>query len=127
MTTAIRNNNNEYGTNNMRHHSYFSWIFLAFIAILGTVAIVSWFLYRPIAPYYWFPFGGFFFAIFWLFIIFGLGRWLFWGGRWGYHYPRRYYWRRYDSAFDILRERYARGEITKDQYDQMMRDLQDAA
>lgn len=29
-----------------------------------------------------------------------------------------------DRALDILRERYARGEITKEQYDQMRRDLQ---
>jgi putative membrane protein len=29
------------------------------------------------------------------------------------------------SALRILRERYARGEITKEQYDQMRRDLMD--
>ncbi|MCL5027311.1 MAG: SHOCT domain-containing protein [Chloroflexi bacterium] len=29
-----------------------------------------------------------------------------------------------NRALDILQERYARGEITKDQYDQMRRDLQ---
>lgn len=29
-----------------------------------------------------------------------------------------------DSALDILRERYARGEITKEQFDQMRRDLE---
>ncbi len=28
-----------------------------------------------------------------------------------------------DRALDVLRERYARGEITKEQYDQMRRDL----
>ncbi len=28
-----------------------------------------------------------------------------------------------DRALDILRERYARGEITKEQYDEMRRDL----
>ena len=39
------------------------------------------------------------------------------------HCPRRY-WRYGDQAYYILRERYARGEITKDQLDQMMRDLQ---
>src|SRR5574341_1450171 len=39
------------------------------------------------------------------------------------HYPRRY-WRYGDDAYYILRERYARGEITKEQFEQMMRDLQ---
>lgn len=37
--------------------------------------------------------------------------------------PWRY--RRYDPAMQLLRERYARGEITKQQFDQMARDLQD--
>lgn len=37
----------------------------------------------------------------------------------------RHQWRyRFDSAYMILRERYAKGEITKEQYEQMMKDLQ---
>ena len=32
--------------------------------------------------------------------------------------------RAHDGALDILRERYARGAITKEQFDQMMRDLE---
>jgi putative membrane protein len=39
---------------------------------------------------------------------------------------RRKYWRqqrRGNEAIRILRERYARGEITKEQFDQMLRDL----
>ncbi len=45
----------------------------------------------PVAPYYLAPFGfgfGFFgllFPLLFLFLIFGLGRALFWGGRWGGH------------------------------------------
>jgi uncharacterized membrane protein len=48
-------------------------------------------------------------------------RW--WGGRYGrpyWHYPG-------DGAKEILRQRYARGEIGKDQVDQMMRDLEQHA
>ena len=41
-----------------------------------------------------------------------------WGWRGGYGWHGRA-----DEAFHILRERYARGEITKDQYEAMMRDL----
>jgi putative membrane protein len=120
-------NNNDYRTNPARHRHYFGWAFLALFAVLGTVAVVSWLFYRPVPPYsgpyyYWFPFGGFF-AIFWIIAIFWVARWFLWGGRWGYYYPSRH-WRHYDSAYLILRERYAKGEITKEQYDQMIRDLQ---
>ena len=40
---------------------------------------------------------------------------------------RMYYsgrWYRYDSAMDSLRERYARGEISRDQFEQMAGDLE---
>jgi len=66
-----------------------------------------------------FPFG--FFGFFWIFAVFWFIRWAFWPWR-GYG-PRRY-WRYSDQAYYILRERYARGEITKEQFDQMTRDLQ---
>src|SRR6266705_6274815 len=40
---------------------------------------------------------------------------------WGY---RGRYWRYQDQSYYIIRERYAKGEITKEQLEQMMRDLQ---
>ena len=73
-------------------------------------------------PYFFFPFGFlvFFFAIF--FVV----RWVFGGWGWGLRggYSRGY-WRHggYGNATEILRQRYAKGEITKDQFDQMMRDI----
>lgn len=78
--------------------------------------------YQPMMPYYggwwfFFPFGFFFF----IFIIFLVGRLLFWPWAWGW---RRGYWYHHDEAYYILRQRYAKGEITKEQYDQMMRDLE---
>lgn len=54
--------------------------------------------------------------------------WIFsWGFRWAWGPSRRYYRQSYwyrDDAHEILRQRYARGEITKDQFDQMTRDLE---
>lgn len=38
--------------------------------------------------------------------------------------PWRY--RRYDPAMQLLRERYARGEISKEQFDRMAQDLRDS-
>ena len=43
-----------------------------------------------------------------------------WWGR-GYRYRRRWYG---NDEYQILRERYARGEITKEQFEQMTKDLQ---
>jgi putative membrane protein len=84
---------------------------------------LAWFIhpYSPVTgPYYYggwwffFPFGFIFFFLF----VFLIGRLLFMP--WGW---RRSYWYRHDDAYYILRQRYARGEISKDQYEQMMRDL----
>ena len=91
------------------------------------VAAAFTLLFRPIyhqamMPYYdggspfFFPFGFLFFFL----IVILLGRLLFapWGRGWrqGGPYHR-------DEATDILRSRYAKGEITKEQFDQMTRDL----
>ncbi len=79
------------------------------------------YFYPTMMPYYggwfFFPFGFLFFFL----IIFGLGRLLFWPWAWGW---RRGYWYHHDEAGEILRARYARGEITKEQFDQMIRDLE---
>jgi len=107
------------------------WGFIALIAVIGTITAVGFLLRPTIAPYYPFGWGFFpfapFFAFFWIIAIFWFVKFLFWPWRWGM--GRRYwgYSRGYgygDNAYYIIRERYARGEITKDQYDQMMRDLQ---
>ena len=54
-----------------------------------------------------------------LFIIFIIARRFFWPWRGG--------WYRYESrsAQSILKERYAKGEITKEQFEEMLRDLED--
>lgn len=74
-------------------------------------------------PFFFFPFGLFFFLI----VAFFAFRLLFWG--WGGRWRRGYYYhggwgQPYGDALDILNQRYARGEITKEQYEQMKRDIQ---
>jgi uncharacterized membrane protein len=112
----------------LRRSGLFLWpfggIFLLFLVGVFIASIVAtslgaapWSTYpRP----FFFPFGFFFvpLAIFGLFALF----WAFspWRRR---YYPG--YWHYRDDAHEILRQRYARGEITKDQFDQMRRDLEE--
>lgn len=66
-------------------------------------------------------FGPFFMIIFWVVLLFILFRFL---GR------DRGYWRSWHDGprgshpVDILKERYAKGEITKEQFEQMKKDLE---
>jgi len=108
---------------------------LGLFGVLALVLVVSLLLWSTAAffaptrlgyypAYGFFPFGFLLFpfgSIFFLFIIFFIFRFLFWG--WGgRHYDGyRHYW---GDAAEILRQRYARGEITKEQFEQMMRDLE---
>ena len=55
-----------------------------------------------------------------IFIVLFAARLLFWRSR---RERMRRYWRQ-DGSVRILRERYARGEITKEQFDEMLRDLE---
>ncbi len=104
---------------------------LVVVALLAVFA-GSFFFYGPMTgmygyyphSFFFFPFG---FLIF-FFVIFFVARGLFWGWGWGWRggYSRGYWHNRgyYGDATEILKQRYAKGEITKDQFDQMMRDLQ---
>jgi len=127
MNTSVENRR-------FRTRSPFGWGVVALVAILA-ILIVSGLAFgaaraasSPAAvgyPYYgFFPFGFVFFPfgfIFFFFIVFFVFR-LFWGwGGWG-----RYRWYGYyrGEPAEIVKERYARGEITKEQFEQMMRDLE---
>ena len=77
-------------------------------------------------PFHWgfgFIGGGFLMIMFWALII-GLVVWLIAGiGRRG-HYMHRMHYQGYTSdAREIARERYAKGEISKEQYEQLKKDL----
>lgn len=95
--------------------------------LLATVIVISFvaaLFYAPAGseprwPFasVWFPFG-FLFLLFFLFL--GV-RWFFrpWGRGWG-HPDWRY---RFD-AIEILRRRYARGEVSREEFESMKRDLE---
>lgn len=107
------------------------------ILLLAAFLLVPLFFGFPARPYSYYPFPFFFFPfgfLIFFFVIFFVVRVLFWGlGRgsgwgWGWGWRGGYsrgYWGGYgyEDATEILRQRYAKGEISKDQFDQMMRDL----
>ena len=71
----------------------------------------------PYAPWRFFLPFGFFFPFF---LLFALG-WLFGPWRWRYYHGHRHH---RDDAAEILKQRYARGEITREQFQQMRQDLE---
>ena len=107
------------------------WGIIVLIAIIGiSIALSFYFAPRPLGGFHYpffFPFHfGWLGAIFLIFIVLLIARWFFWpwrGGRMGeegyYSSPHQ---QRLDAA-SIVKERYAKGEITKEQYEQMLRDL----
>ena len=115
-----------------RPRYFFAWGIFALVAVIVASVAVSAFFYAtrpgPVAgtyyPYFFFPFPLFF--IFGIFAFFWIVRWLVFPWRWGWAYRGRY-WRYQDESYYIIRERYAKGEITKEQFEQMMRDLQQHA
>jgi putative membrane protein len=100
------------------------WLLVTVALVAGIAAIaVGASLYFNTAPpqYYgwwpWAPFGWFFLipVFFVAFFVLRLFWWGWWGGR-GWYY-------REDSAMLVLRDRFARGELTREQFEQMRKDL----
>lgn len=120
---------NENQWNHPRH--YLGWAIFGVVAIAVVIFALSAVFFWPMSnaanyPMFYrggfFPFG-IFFGLFWLFVAFMVLRWIFWRP-WSRGYGGRHWRYGYGDEYTILRQRYARGEITKDQYDQMMRDLE---
>jgi putative membrane protein len=101
----------------------FRWALLPLILVVLAVTAIGVSLYlRPASPPYygWWsggPFGWFFFIPLFFVAFFAL-RFLWWGtwGAGGWYHQE-------DSAVQVLRERFARGEITKEQLEQMRKDM----
>jgi uncharacterized membrane protein len=114
------------------------WLPVIIGVVLAGVAVVlllvvlypgAFGLSSPSGPDRYYPFGGFFLAFFVLIVVFFIVRVAFWSSRAG-RYGRRYggdgpggdyYGANRPAA--IARMRYARGEITREQYEQIMKDL----
>jgi putative membrane protein len=95
------------------------WSIVGGIAAIA-ISIVVLMLLAPRIHYGYFPFHfGWLGGIFLIFIIFWVARWLLWPRRGYYSYPQP---QRADAE-SIVRERYAKGEISKEQFEQMLRDL----
>ncbi|MGH9917957.1 MAG: SHOCT domain-containing protein [Nitrososphaerales archaeon] len=95
---------------------------LLFVAAVAVIAVAASAYYgaAPSQSYGWWPWApfGWFFFIPLIFVGFFLLRFFWWGwwGQSGWYYGE-------DSAMRVLRERFARGELTKEQFEQMRKDL----
>lgn len=117
-------------TSSNRRRGLVGWIVgilvLFLVVALVASAVYFWAPYAmATAPYYPHPFFLFFFffplgLIIFLLLIALVFRLAF--RPWRREHYRR--WRDWDDANEILRQRYARGEITKEQFEEMQRDLE---
>lgn len=121
-----------YGEQHSHRGNPFAWALIG-VVVLAVIAFFAILAFRgypsSTMPYYGYPgFGWWFFPfgfIFFFIFIFFVTRFIFWGAGWGGGWRHRYwYGYGYGDAHEILRQRYARGEITKEQFDQMNRDLE---
>jgi putative membrane protein len=106
-----------------RLRGFIAWGIFGVVILVGVSIVASllfyghrsWGTFYQFSPAY-FPFHfGLLGDIFLIFLLFLIARWVFWPWRLGNSHP--------DNAHSILKERYAKGEITKEQFEQMMLDL----
>ena len=111
---------------NSRLMQFAGWGIVGLIILIG-ISIAASLIFAPRSsgsgfyPFF-FPFHfGWLGGIFLVFIVFLVLRLLFWPQRWNDRRPNLHY---RDDALNILRERYAKGEVTKEQFEQMLHDLE---
>jgi putative membrane protein len=110
-------------------------IVVGLIVVIGLSIVLSLYYFAPWRlgggggfdyPFFFpFPFG-WLGIIFLIFLVFLIARWLFfwpWRGREGEGGYYSYQHQQRPDAVSIVKERYAKGEITREQFEQMMRDL----
>jgi putative membrane protein len=109
---------------------FIAWGVFGLIVLVGVSIIASLLFFWPRAsgtfypffPAFFFPFHfGWLGGIFLILVVFLIARWVFlpWRNR---DSPSSYS-QYHDGAHSILKERYAKGELTKEQFQQMMLDL----
>ncbi|HZW54905.1 MAG TPA: SHOCT domain-containing protein [Nitrososphaerales archaeon] len=96
----------------------FAAVIIAIASLVVIFALFGRFSLVGYPPFFFF-FGWWWILIPLFFFGFFLLRW-WWG--WGYWWNSGRYYN--DPALETLRERFARGEITKEQYEQMRKDLE---
>ena len=110
-----------------RNRRIVGWGIIGLIAVIGVSIALSLYLasWRTGGlSYSFFPFHfGWVGGIFLIFIVFWIARRFFWpwrGGGGGYYsHPHQ----QRPDAISIVKERYAKGEITKEEFEQILRDL----
>jgi putative membrane protein len=114
-----------------RMRRFVAWGVFGLIVLIGVSIIVSLLffglrtsgIFYPFFPAFFFPFHfGWLGAIFIIFVVFLMTRWIFFPWRNGNLSSSRS--QNHDNGAQyILKERYAKGEITTEQFEQMMLDL----
>jgi putative membrane protein len=114
-----------------RMRGFIAWGVFGLVILLGVSIIASLLFFGPRSsgtfypffPAFFFPFHfGWLGSIFIILLVFLIVRWVFLPWRRNGNSPSSYS-QYHDGAHSILKERYAKGEITKEQFEQMMLDL----